>query len=195
MPVLGVNGVSIISHGSSYAKAIKNVSLAEDHLHDHFPKRPVMPGSLIIEGLAQTGGLLVCEHSQFAEKVILAKVKKATFHDVARPGDQLRYEAVIEQIADAGASTSGKVTRDGQAFAEIDLFFSHIDQNMKGLKFPDENFVFTEQFKSLLHAFPGSRLRMVEVLKHDILTVRDLYDLVGESPACRFILFIDDIAF
>ena len=48
-----------------YAKAIKNISLAEDHLHDHFPYYPMIPNSLVIEGMAQTGGLLVCEHNQF----------------------------------------------------------------------------------------------------------------------------------
>ena len=51
------------------AKAIKNVSLAEEQLHDHFPGYPVMPASLIIEGLAQTGGILVGEAGGFAEKV------------------------------------------------------------------------------------------------------------------------------
>ena len=51
-----------------YAKAVKNVSLAEDHLHDHFPGYPLMPNSLVIEGLAQTGGLLVCEHSHFTRR-------------------------------------------------------------------------------------------------------------------------------
>ena len=59
-----------------YAKAIKCVSLAEEYLHDHFPNHPVLPNSLVVEGMAQTGGLLVCEHSQFTEKVILAKIAK-----------------------------------------------------------------------------------------------------------------------
>ena len=59
-----------------YAKAVKNVSLAEDHLHDHFPGYPVMPSSLVVEGLAQTGGLLVGEHSNFEEQGGLAKVPK-----------------------------------------------------------------------------------------------------------------------
>ena len=63
-----------------YAKAVKNVSLAEDHLHDHFPHYPMIPNTLVIEGMAQTGGLLVCEHSQFTEKVVLAKVPKAIFY-------------------------------------------------------------------------------------------------------------------
>ena len=47
------------------AKAVKNVSLAEEHLHDHFPGFPVMPGSLMIEGMAQTGGILLGEHYRF----------------------------------------------------------------------------------------------------------------------------------
>ncbi len=59
---------------------MKNVSLAEDHLHDHFPAAPLMPNGLMIEGLAQTGGLLVAEHSQFQERVVLAKVARARFH-------------------------------------------------------------------------------------------------------------------
>ena len=135
------------------AVAVKNLTLAEEHLHDHFPGYPIMPASLIIEGMAQTAGILVGHARKFKEKVILAKVKRASFNDVARPGDQLRYEAVIEQIADAGASISGKVYRDGEVFGEIDLFFSHIDQNMGGLKFPQENFVFTDQFKSLVRTY------------------------------------------
>ena len=68
------------------ARAIKNVSLAEDHLHDHFVGYPVMPNSLITEGLAQTGGLLVGEVNKFEEKVILAKIPKATYHFPAVPG-------------------------------------------------------------------------------------------------------------
>src|SRR3954468_25013165 len=67
------------------AKAIKNLTLAEEHLHDHFPGFPVMPNSLIVEGLAQTGGLLVGEYNQFKEKVILAKVPTAKFHFPAIP--------------------------------------------------------------------------------------------------------------
>ena len=58
------------------ATAIKNVSLAEEYLHDHFPGAPVMPNALVIEGLAQTGGLLVAEHSGFENRVVLAKVAK-----------------------------------------------------------------------------------------------------------------------
>src|SRR5512143_321400 len=80
------------------AKAIKNISLAEDHLHDHFPGYPVMPNSLIMEGLAQTGGLLVCESGRFREKVVLAKVSRARFYAEAVPGDTVIYTATVGYI-------------------------------------------------------------------------------------------------
>lgn len=135
------------------ATAIKNVSLAEEHLHDHFPAYPVMPASLIVEGMAQTAGILVGEARNFTEKVILAKVKRARFEREVRPGEQLRYEAEIEQVSPEAASTTGKVYADGQLMAEIDIVFSHIDNNLSGLSFPEENFVFTDDFKSLLRTY------------------------------------------
>lgn len=135
------------------ATAIKNVSLAEEHLHDHFPAYPVMPASLIVEGMAQTAGILVGEARDFQEKVILAKVKRARFDREVLPGQQLRYEATIEQVSPEAASTVGKVFADGQPLGEIDIVFSHIDNNLSGLQFPEENFVFTEDFKSLLRTY------------------------------------------
>ncbi|MFO0837013.1 MAG: 3-hydroxyacyl-ACP dehydratase FabZ family protein [Phycisphaerae bacterium] len=135
------------------AVGVKNVSLAEDHLHDHFPGFPVMPASLMIEGMAQTAGILVGEARGFAEKVILAKVKRAAFHRLVRPGEQIRYEADVEQLTEAAASTVGRITCGGELVGEVDLVFSHIDQNMSGLEFPRENFVFTEEFMSLLKMY------------------------------------------
>jgi 3-hydroxyacyl-[acyl-carrier-protein] dehydratase len=135
------------------AVAIKNVTLAEEHLHDHFPGYPVMPESLCIEAMAQTAGILVGEAKKFQEKVILAKIKKAVFFDYVKPGDTIKLEAMIESIAPEAASTTGKITRSDKIIAEIDLMFSHIDQNLAGKAFPEENFVFgtdTSVFESLL---------------------------------------------
>ena len=151
------------------ATAIKNVSLAEEHLHDHFPARqdgsgraapamPIMPASLIIEGMAQTAGILVGHAEGFKEKVILAKVGLAELDREATPGTTLRYTATMKQIDRMGASTEGTVElwdhahpdRAWQPIGRIDLMFSHIDQNMAGLEFPEHNFVFGETFKTLL---------------------------------------------
>lgn len=132
------------------AVALKNVTLAEEHLHDHFPGFPIMPECLMIEAMAQTAGILVGEARNFEEKVILAKISKCVFHHYVRPGDTITLHAAIESITSEAASTSGRILRGEELIAEISLMFSHIDKNLAGKQFPEENFVFTDMFKSLL---------------------------------------------
>jgi len=150
------------------AVAVKNVTLAEEHLHDHFPGFPVMPETLCIEAMAQTAGILVGEAKNFQEKVILAKVKKAVFFDYVKPGDTINIHAKIESIVSEAASTSGKITCADKLVAEIDLMFSHIDRNLAGKDFPEENFVFTDTFKSLLRGVvPADRSGGTLESEHD----------------------------
>src|SRR3954466_9960056 len=92
------------------ATAQKNVTLAEEHLHDLFPVFPIVPHSLIVEGMAQTAGILVGEARNFEEKVILAKIGRATFHRLVRPGDTIVFRATIEQLNEQGAAIAGRVT-------------------------------------------------------------------------------------
>jgi len=145
--------------------AIKSVSLSEEHLHDHFAAEeggegalPVMPASLIIEGMAQSAGILVGHAGGFTEKVILAKVNGADLTREATPGTTLRYTAVLERYDPTGAATKGIVELIEHTIAgpkteeigRIDLMFSHLDQNMGGAEFPKHNFVFSESFRTLL---------------------------------------------
>lgn len=110
------------------AKAIKVVSLAEDHMRDHFPSYPVMPKSLIIEGMAQTGGLLACEYGGFREKVVLAKIGKAKFFGEAFPGDTLEYTATVEYIKRDGAMVNAVAHKNGKLHAEMELVFAHLQE-------------------------------------------------------------------
>ena len=135
------------------ATAVKNLTLAEEYLHDHFPGYPVMPPSLMIEGMAQTAGILVGQARDFKEKVILAKIRRARFDDYGLPGDRISYRADIESIDTAGAITSGVVRRNGREVGQVDLMFSHVDQSMSELNLPEHNFVFTEQFMALLETY------------------------------------------
>ena len=135
------------------ATAVKNVSLAEEHLHDHWEAFPIMPACLMIEGMAQTAGILVGQARDFKEKVVLAKIVRAEFDDIVVPGDQLTYQAEIQNIAPEAAATAGIVLKNGKPLGRVDLMFSHVDQNMAGLKFPKENFVFTGQFQRLVAPF------------------------------------------
>ena len=139
------------------ATAVKNLTLAEEHLHDLYPAFPIAPHSLIIEGMAQTAGILVGHARDFSEKVILAKIGRAKFHRLSRPGETLAFHAQVQSLNEHGASVTGQV-RCGQAadsplVAEIDLMFSHIDKNLAGMSFPEHNFVFTEQFTELLKTY------------------------------------------
>lgn len=138
------------------ASAVKNVTQAEDYLDDHFPGYPIFPPSLMIEGMAQTAGILVGEARGFRENVILAKIRRAEFTDYARPGDRLGYDAVVESVDERAAVTSGTVMKNGTPIGRVDLIFSHVNQAGTSLDLPDHNFVFTDQFRDLLAGFRGA---------------------------------------
>jgi 3-hydroxyacyl-[acyl-carrier-protein] dehydratase len=138
-----------------FARAMKNLTMAEDHFADHFPGWPVMPAALILEGLAQTGGILVGEANQFKEKVVLAKVPKAVFHREMLAGEQLIYEAEVLHLREEGASIGGKVLVDGQVTAEAEIFFAHLDKNRSAQLFGDHNFVFSGEMSHMLKRFVG----------------------------------------
>ncbi len=132
------------------AVAVKNVTLAEEYLHDHFPGYPVMPPSLMIEGMAQTAGILVGEVRNFQENVILAKIRLAEFQEYPGPGDQIRYETTIDSIDERAAVTSGTVFRNDRKIGRVDLIFSRMNNAGRSRDLPEHNFVFTEQFQHLL---------------------------------------------
>lgn len=87
------------------ACGIKNITLTDEILHDHFPDYPVFPGAMLIEAMAQLGGFLLemsVNRPDSIRRALLAQVDKAKFHNLAEPGDQLRLTAELdEQIDDA----------------------------------------------------------------------------------------------
>ena len=111
------------------AVAVKNVTLAEEPLDDYLPGYPHYPHSLIIEGMAQTGGLLLSQIQEFQQRVVLAKVTKALFHCVVGPGDQLRLTARIVSLQDDGAIVEGTVEANDQPQAEMEMTFAFLDQS------------------------------------------------------------------
>lgn len=132
------------------ATAVKCLSTAEDYFAEHFPCFPVMPAPLILEGLAQCGGILVGEANNFQEKVILAKIPKAVFHREAMPGETLTYTTEILNLAAEGAAVRGEVRSGNDMIAEAEIFFAHLDQNRSAQIFGDHNFVFSGELKYLL---------------------------------------------
>jgi 3-hydroxyacyl-[acyl-carrier-protein] dehydratase len=133
------------------ARAIKNVTLAEDHLHDHFPGFPVMPASLMLEGMAQTGGILLGDLHDFEHIVILAKVPKVTFHSWAVPGDSLAYDAVLIDQRPEGGTVEVKAHVGERLVAEAEIVFVHLDQNDPQLGSIDQkNFVFSMKLMGVM---------------------------------------------
>jgi 3-hydroxyacyl-[acyl-carrier-protein] dehydratase len=134
-----------------FARAVKQWSLAEDVFAYHFPDYPVIPASLLIEGLAQTGGILVGDANDFREKVVLAKIPKAKFHQDVLAGQELTYDATMINLRPEGAVVDGRITAaGGQLVAEAEIFFAHLDQARSHQVFGDRNFVFTGELKRLL---------------------------------------------
>ncbi len=142
------------------ARAIKNLSLAEDYFEQHLPGYPIMPACFILEGLAQTGGILVGEANDFKEKVVLAKITSAKFHREAVAGETLLYDVELLTLRPEGASVTGKVYAlppgtppgdpSGAPLAEAEIFFAHLDQSRSQQLFGDHNFVFSGELKHLL---------------------------------------------
>lgn len=127
----------------SHAKAIKNVSLAEEHLHDHLPGFPVMPGSLMLEGMAQTGGILLGEVNNFERAVILAKVPKVTYHSWVVPGDTLTYAAKLENVNEEGGVVACTAHVGEKLVAEAEIMFAHVNANSGEGAIDQKSFVFS----------------------------------------------------
>ncbi|HTQ80116.1 MAG TPA: 3-hydroxyacyl-ACP dehydratase FabZ [Thermoanaerobaculia bacterium] len=100
--------------------AIKNVSINEPQLVGHFPGHPVFPGVLLVEGMAQAGGLLLLhEHPDRERKLVyFTSIEGAKFRRPVVPGDQLRYEVEVLRLRSAYCKISGRALVDGQLAAE-----------------------------------------------------------------------------
>ena len=110
------------------AEATKNVALSEDFFDDHFPRRPVMPGVLMLEGMAQLSGLLLeaslqAKHAKSA-KAVLTVLEKTKFRAMVRPGDVLRYRAEVMSVNEAGGKVRATARRDDTLVTATQMVFA-----------------------------------------------------------------------
>ncbi len=132
------------------ATAVKNLSFAEDHFADHFPGYPVMPGPLILEGLAQTGGILVGQANNYQKNVVLAKMNNVKFHREAMPGEQLTYTTTLVDLNDTGARVLATAHSGTELLAEAEIMFAHVSAAQLPPGLPDTKFVFSGELAQLL---------------------------------------------
>lgn len=112
----------------SHTTGLKNVALDEEVIDDYRPGFASLPPTVIIEGMAQLGGILIAEHFEFEKRVVLAKVNKAVFHQPARPGDQLHYAVKLDAVQANGATVTTTSHCEGVLQAEIDLMFAFLEE-------------------------------------------------------------------
>ncbi len=109
------------------ASAIKCISMVENHMDGYCPGAPHHPHSLIIEGVAQTGGLLVSETEHFEARVVLAKVSRASFFRIVEPGDVIEFKVELLNRQGAGAIVEAKTFVGGELQGEFELWFAFLD--------------------------------------------------------------------
>lgn len=126
------------------AVTIKAICFGEEAIDDYLPGHPHYPHSLMIEGMAQTGGLLVSEAEGFTRKTVLAKVSKAVFHRLVVPGDLLRLTAIVQDKQPSGAVVAGTIEVEGEIVAELELWFAFLDERFgETALFPPEDLLRT----------------------------------------------------
>ena len=113
-----VDRITSLETGQSLV-AVKNLSLAEEYLADHFPGFPVMPGVLMLEALTQAGAWLVRDMEDFANSiVILKKAKLIKYGSFVEPGRQLQLKVTMVSHDEREASFKGEGTIEGQSMVK-----------------------------------------------------------------------------
>ena len=108
-------------------KALKNVTINEPFFQGHFPGRPIMPGVLIIEAMAQVGGILAYLTGSVEQRkrlIYFMGMDRVRFRKPVVPGDQIIFDAKIIKFRSKAAKMSGTASVDDQLVAEAELMAS-----------------------------------------------------------------------
>ncbi len=120
------------------AKAVKNISLSEDFFDDHFPRMPVMPGVLILEGMAQLSGIFLEEtiksKMDIEKKALMSIIDKTKFRDISKPGDQLIYSAEVTNYNDIGGKVRSEAYKNDKLIVSTNFTFIFNDIDDEYLK-------------------------------------------------------------
>ncbi|MBI2941164.1 MAG: 3-hydroxyacyl-ACP dehydratase FabZ [Chloroflexi bacterium] len=124
-PFLLVDRVIEVAEDGKSGVALKNVTINESFFQGHFPSRPIMPGVLIVEALAQAGAAILLRGTQRDGKLaVLAGIDGFRFRRPVVPGDTLRLEVQLTRMRGPVGKIAGRATVDGQLVAEGEITFA-----------------------------------------------------------------------
>ena len=121
--------------------ALKNVTITEPFFQGHFPGKPIMPGVLIVEAIAQAGGLLLLTEVPNRDEMLMVftGIEKARFRRPVVPGDQLRLEVEVRAWRMTAARLEGKAYVGGKVVAEATVTCRLVPRNVSSGAAEEEN--------------------------------------------------------
>jgi 3-hydroxyacyl-[acyl-carrier-protein] dehydratase len=126
-PFLFVTEVTSVEPGVS-ARGFWELSGDEPFFAGHFPGRPTLPGVLMVESLAQLGGIAVLLDERYVGKLpLFGGIERARFRRQVVPGDKLELEVSMDRLSARAGKGHGKATVGGQTACEADLLFVIVD--------------------------------------------------------------------
>lgn len=123
----------IVEMSEERVVGIKNVTINEPFFVGHFPGRPIMPGVLILEALAQVGAVAVLSRPEHRGKLALfAGLDRVRFKRPVLPGDTLRLEMTLERMRGPIGKGTGVATVEGQVAAQGEFLFALVEAETAG---------------------------------------------------------------
>ncbi len=121
----------VLETNETTIRALKNVTVNEPFFQGHFPEHPVMPGVLLVEAMAQAGGLLLLRAVDEREGKLLyfSGIDKCRFRRPVIPGDQVVFEVEVLSHRQAFAKLQGRATVDGELACEAELLSAMVERS------------------------------------------------------------------